>query len=101
MRGHSSDARELDELRALDAGQRRTMTCVSPPPHPARLQRKLSRPKLTVVAKLAADFPLRYRLSAVAAGALCRIPEAITAPTRHSSIEMVDYADALSTQRAL
>jgi hypothetical protein len=32
-----------------------------------------------MIAKLAADFPLGEGFSAVAAGALCRIPEAITA----------------------
>ena len=77
------------------------MTSVSAPPHAAWLWWELCRPELTVVAKLAADFPLGHGFSAVAAGALCRIPEAITAPTRHSSVEVIDRADALSTQRAL
>ena len=53
------------------------MTRVGPPPHTARLRRVLRGPELTVVAKLAADFPLGQRLSTVAAGALCRIPEAV------------------------
>ena len=54
-----------------------------------------------MVAELAADFALGQGFSAVSAGALCRVPEAITAPTRHSSIEVVERADASTTQRAL
>ena len=77
------------------------MTSVGPPPHAARLWWELSRPELTVVAKLAADFPLGQEFSAVGAGALCRVPEAIAAPARDSSVEMVERADAPTTQRAL
>ena len=80
--------------------QRRTITCVSPPPHAARFRRKLGRPKLTVVSKLAADFPLGQSFSAVAAGALCRIPKAMTTPTRDSAVDMVERADAPGTKRA-
>src|SRR5580658_2154041 len=36
------------------------MTSVRPPPHAARLWRVLSRPELTMVAKLAADFALGH-----------------------------------------
>jgi hypothetical protein len=61
----------------------------------------LNSPELTIVAKLAADLPLSQRFSAVAAGTLCRVPETITAPTRDSSVEVVDREDALTTQRAL
>ena len=73
------------------------MTRVGPPPHAARLWWELSRPKLTVVAKLAADFPLGQSFSAAAAGALCRIPEAMTTPTRDSAVEMVERANAPGT----
>ena len=61
-------------------GQRRTRTRVGPPPHAARLWRVLNGTKLTIVAS--ADFSLGETFSAVAATALCRIPETITAPTR-------------------
>ena len=56
---------------------------------------------MTVVAKLAADFPLGEGLSAITAGALGRIPKAITPPTREPRFEIVERADATSTQRAL
>ena len=81
--------------------QRRTITCICPSPHAARLGRGLRRQELTVVAKIAADFPLGQRFAAVAAGALGRIPEAITPPTRDPTVEMVERANAPSTQRAL
>ena len=64
------------------------MTSVGPTPHAARLWRELNRPELTMVAKLAADFPLSLGFSAVGAGAPCSIPEAITAPTCDSSVEV-------------
>ena len=55
---------------------------------------------MTVVAKLAADFPLGESFSAITAGALCVIPEAMTTPTRESATDMVKRADAPGTQRA-
>src|SRR5438128_2575453 len=81
--------------------QRCTMTRVGPPPHAAWLRRKLSRPKLTVIAKLAANFPLGQSFSAVAAGALRRIPQAVAPTTCEHRFEIVERADASTTQRAL
>ena len=55
---------------------------------------------MTIVTKLAADFPLGQRLSAITAGALGRILEAITPPTREPRFEIVERANAPTTQRA-
>jgi len=54
---------------------------------------------LTVVAELAADFPFGKCFAAVAAGALCRIPKAMTVPTRDPAVEMVERAHSPHTVR--
>ena len=82
-------------------GQRRTMPRIGSPPHPARLRRKLGARDLTIVAELPADFSFRQKLPRRAADALCRVPEVIAVPTRHSSMEMEEHADAPATQWAL
>jgi SAM domain (Sterile alpha motif) len=85
----------------IDMFQRRTMTCVSAPPHAARLRRKLSRPKLTVIAELAADFALGQNFSAVAAFALRRIPQAVAPATCEPRFKIVERTDASTTERTL
>jgi hypothetical protein len=56
---------------------------------------------LTVVAKLAAHFTPGQRSSAVTAGALRRIPEAVAPTTRQPRFEIVERADAPTTYGAL
>ena len=72
------------------------MTLIGPPPHAARLWRQPGARDLAIVAELPADFSFRQKLSRSAAGPLCRIPEAIAVPTRDSSVEMIERADAPS-----
>ena len=75
------------------------MPRVSPPPHAARLRWEPGARDLAIVAEFPADFSFRQKLSRSAAGPLCRIPEAIAVPTRDSSVEMIEHADAPSTER--
>src|ERR1700722_18846839 len=76
------------------------MPRVSPPPHAARLRWEPGARDLAIVAEFPADFSFRQKLSRSAAGPLCRIPKAIAVPTRNSSLEMIERADAPGTQRA-
>jgi hypothetical protein len=57
--------------------QRYAKPRVGAPPHPARPWRVLGLPQLTIVAKLAPDFALGQRLSAVTASTLCPVSKAI------------------------
>ena len=95
----NSDVRSITEL-TFDPGQRRTMPRVGPPPHAARLWREPGARDLAIVAEFPADFSFRQKLSRSAAGPLCGIPEAIAVPTRDPSVEMIEHADAPTTQRA-
>jgi len=58
-------------------------------------------PQLTIVAKLAPDFPLGQRLAAVTASTLRRVLKAITDPARQPWLEVVERTDAPATERAL
>src|SRR5262249_42130273 len=86
---------------AFGPSQRRTRPSVGAPPHPARLWRQPCARNLTIVAELPATFSSRHTLSPSTTGALCRVPEAITATTRQPWFEIVDRADATTTRRAL
>jgi hypothetical protein len=46
-----------------------------------------------------ADFSFRQKLSRSAAGPLCGVPEIIAVPTRDSSVEMIEHADAPTAER--
>ena len=69
--------------------------------HTARPWRVLGAPQLTIVAKLAPDFPLGQRFAAVTASTLRRVSKAITDPARQPWLKVVERADALATERAL
>ena len=75
------------------------MTRVSPPPHAARPWRQSCARDLAIVAEFPPDFSFRQKLSRSAAGALGCIPEAITVPAGDFSVDMIDRANAPTTQR--
>ena len=95
----NSDVRSITEL-TFDPGQRRTMSRVGPPPHAARLWREPGALDLAIVAEFPPDFSFRQKLSGGAADPLCGVPEIMAAPTRKPWFEIVEHADAPTTQRA-
>ena len=76
------------------------MSPIRPPPHAARLRRQPCARNLAIVAELPTNFSFRQKLSRSTAGPLRRIPEASAAPTRDSSVEMIERADAPATHGA-
>ena len=77
------------------------MPPIGPPPHPTRFRREPGAWDLAIVAELPADSSLCEKLSRRAADALGRIPKAIAAPTGEPWLNIVEHADAPTTQRAL
>jgi len=71
------------------------MTVISTPPHAAWLWQARDRPELTVIAKLAADFPHRQMFPPLGAFALRSVPEAAACPADKSHVEIVQLADGL------
>jgi hypothetical protein len=77
------------------------MTRIGAPPHTARLRWDLDGPELPIVAELAADFPHCQELSAIAAGALRRVPKPFACSADKPRIDEIEFADTAAAAWAL